>query len=36
MTVPDDDRELDVIDIADGAVSISWGDGEGDVLFATD
>ncbi|MFE7155191.1 PQQ-binding-like beta-propeller repeat protein [Streptomyces sp. NPDC057636] len=39
MTAPDDYDyfvKLDILDIADGAVSIGWRDGEGDLLIATD
>ncbi|MHB9847665.1 PQQ-binding-like beta-propeller repeat protein [Streptomyces krungchingensis] len=39
MTVPDDYDyfvKLDILHIADGAVSIGWRDGEGDLLIATD
>ncbi|WP_392959796.1 PQQ-binding-like beta-propeller repeat protein [Streptomyces sp. LN245] len=39
MTTPDDSdyfEKLDILDTADGAVSIGWRDGEGDLLIATD
>ncbi|MEV8433119.1 PQQ-binding-like beta-propeller repeat protein [Streptomyces chartreusis] len=39
MTTPDDyDHfvKLDVLDVADGAVSIGWRDSQGDLLIATD
>ncbi|MFE1288127.1 PQQ-binding-like beta-propeller repeat protein [Streptomyces sp. NPDC058751] len=39
MTAPDDHDyydKLDILDIADGAVSIGWRDGTGDLLVATD
>ncbi|GGN95306.1 hypothetical protein GCM10011579_095740 [Streptomyces albiflavescens] len=39
MTAPDDYDyfvKLDIVDVADGAVSIGWRDGEGDLLIATD
>jgi hypothetical protein len=36
VTVPDEERELDVRDVADGAVSIGWRDDDGGVLIATD
>lgn len=35
VTVPDEERELDVRDVADGAVSIGWRDDDGGVLIAT-
>ncbi|WP_345654875.1 outer membrane protein assembly factor BamB family protein [Streptomyces siamensis] len=37
-TLDDDDyfEKLDVLDVADGAVSIGWRDGAGDLLIATD
>lgn len=39
LTAPDDDDhfvKLDVLDAADGAVSIGWRDGEGTLLIAMD
>ncbi|WP_369263504.1 PQQ-binding-like beta-propeller repeat protein [Streptomyces sp. R35] len=39
MTAPEDYdyfEKLDILDTADGAVSIGWRDGEGDLLIATD
>ncbi|WP_435226636.1 hypothetical protein [Streptomyces sp. Tue6028] len=38
MTVPDDYDsfvKLDILDAADGALSVGWRDGEGDLLIAT-
>jgi hypothetical protein len=39
MTAPDDSDyfgKLDILDTADGAVSIGWRDGGGHLLIATD